>query len=263
MSGQRAQWPLRLSALFPVSGTRPPDRLKSLRRLRPFASWTALLVLLGTSVASAAPQDFFLHGTGPDNNPSTLLLNTTAPTAPSAKFRDSAGVNFSGGNPWKEVGTWPADPALTTGILTAASDLHVWISLKNSDDTGTNFDLLAELYKNGVLLTSGLTRCLTGVTRPAANAKEVAVPFGGVAGVPFNGTSDQLSLKLWTRIGTNLDNTKCAPGHNNAVGLRLYFDSPTRSARFGTTIGAPNPPLTQARVGHTASLMPDGTVLLT
>ncbi|MGH7164138.1 MAG: kelch repeat-containing protein [Nitrospiraceae bacterium] len=44
----------------------------------------------------------------------------------------------------------------------------------------------------------------------------------------------------------------------------MYFDSPTRSARFGTTIGAPNPPLTQARAGHTATLLPaTGTVLLT
>ena len=214
-----AQDKLRGSTHSPFGGTSPSDRSKPLRRLTHIANWMALLLLLGTGVASAAPQDFFLHGTGPDNNPPTLLLNTTVPTAASAKFRDSAGINFSGGNPWKEVGTWPADPSLTSGTLTAASDLHVWLSLKNSDDTGTNFDLLAELSKNGVLVTSGLSRCITGVTRPAATAKEVAVPFSGFSAVPFNGTSDQLSLKVWTRIGTNPDNTKCA-GHSNAVGLR-------------------------------------------
>ncbi|MGH7752832.1 MAG: PKD domain-containing protein, partial [Gemmatimonadales bacterium] len=226
---------------FRIQGMRPPARSGLLRRLRPVAGGTALLLLLCTGVARAAPQDFFLHGTGPDNNPPTLLLNTTAPTAASAKFRDSAAVNFSGGNPWKEVGTWPADPSLTSGTLTAASDLHVWISLKNSDDTGTNFDLLAELYKNGVLLTSGLTRCITGVTRPAATAKEVAVPFSGFSAVPFNGTSDQLALKVWTRIGTNPDSSKCAGGHNNAVGLRVYFDAVDRQARLGATLGAANP----------------------
>ncbi|MGH6631571.1 MAG: hypothetical protein ACREB3_17720, partial [Burkholderiales bacterium] len=169
-------------------------------------------------MAGAAPQDLFLHGTGATANPPTLFLDATAPSATTAKSKDSTSINFSGGNPWKEVGTWPADPTLTAGTLSALSALHVWISLKNSDDTGTNFDLLAELYKNGVLLTSGLTRCITGVTRPAANAQEVTVAFGSFPPAGFNGTSETLSLKLSTRIGTNPDNTKCAPGHNNAVG---------------------------------------------
>jgi len=199
--------------------------------------------LLAASVAGAA-TDFFLHGVGPNNNPPTLSLDTTAPTASTAKFRDSASVNFSGGNLWKEIGAWPAAAALTSGDLTALSDLHVWLGLKNSDDQGTNFDLQAELYKNGVLVTSGLTRCITGITRNAANAKEVTVAFGSFSSLPFNGTTDALSLKILTRIGTNPDDTKC-PGHNNAVGLRLYFDSATRQARFDATlVTAPAPIIT-------------------
>jgi hypothetical protein len=46
-----------------------------------------------------------------------------------------------------------------------------------------------------------------------------------------------------TRIGTNPDGSKCSgPGgsHNNAVGLRLYYDSPTRPSRFGAEI-SPDP----------------------
>ncbi|MGH7165241.1 MAG: hypothetical protein ACREIS_06930, partial [Nitrospiraceae bacterium] len=248
---------------LPEAGAKRSSMSPGLRRwMVPLTGLAALLVLLGTGVASAAPQDFFLHGTGATANPPTLLLDPTAPTATTAKSKDSTSINFSGGNPWKEVGTWPADPALTTGTLSVLSDLHVWIGLRNSDDQGTNFDLLGEVYKNGALVSSSLTRCVTGVTLNANQAKEVTAGFAPFPAVAFNGTSDQLSLKVWTRIGTNADNSKCA-GHNNAVGLRVYFDSPTRSARFGTTIGAPNPPLTQARVGHTASLMPDGTVLLT
>jgi len=55
---------------------------------------------------------------------------------------------------------------------------------------------------------------------------------------PFNGISDGLSLKILTRIGTNPDGTKCG-GHNNAVGLRLYFDATSRVSKLGATIGGP------------------------
>ena len=47
---------------------------------------------------------------------------------------------------------------------------------------------------------------------------------------PF-ATGDVLSLRVSTRIGTNPDGTKCAgPGgsHNNALGLRLYYDAASR-----------------------------------
>ena len=201
-----------------------------------------LLVMMGvwlvaTPGLAQTSTDYFLHGTGPDNNPPTLLLNTTAPTATTEKFRDSTAVNFSGGNAWKEIGTWPAAASLTTGTLTALSDLHVWLGLKNSDDQGTQFDLRAEVLKNGVVVSSGLTRCITGIVRNAANAKEVTVSFGSFSQVQFNGTTDTLAIKLSTRVGTNPDDTKC-PGHNNAAGLRLYFDATSRNARFDATIVA-------------------------
>jgi len=200
---------------------------------------TGLLVLVVDLpvVEAQSPIDFFLHGTGPDNNPPTLFLNTAEPTVATAKFRDSASVNFNGGNPWKEIGTWPAASPLTTGTLTALSDLHVWLGLKNSDDQGTQFDLRAEVLKNGVVIASDLTRCITGIVRNANQAKAVTVAFGSVPATLFNGTTDQLAITLSTRIGTNPDDTKC-PGHNNAVGLRLYFDAATRPARFDATIGA-------------------------
>ena len=110
----------------------------------------------------------------------------------------------------------------------------VWIGLKNSDDQGTNFDLRAELLKNGTVIASGETRCITGVTRNADKAKEVTVPLSPIAtGNVVAG--DVLSLKISTRIGTNPNGTKCA-GHSNAVGLRLYYDGTTRPSRFGAAI---------------------------
>ena len=95
-----------------------------------------LAIFLPSAPVSAA---FYLHGTGPNANPPVLFLDTTAPAATTAKYRDSVGINFSGGSPWKEVGTWTI-PA--TGALTALNDLHVWLGLKNSDDIETRFDPL-------------------------------------------------------------------------------------------------------------------------
>jgi hypothetical protein len=113
-----------------------------------------------------------------------------------------------------------------------------WIGLKNSDDQGTQFDLRAELYINDRLIAEGRTLCITGVTRNPSYAKEVTVPLDSVADGDYN-SGDILSLKVLTRIGTTADGRKCiGPGgsHNNAVGLRLYYDAPNRPSRFGAEI---------------------------
>jgi hypothetical protein len=56
---------------------------------------------LGLQLGATALTDRFLHTTaGVD------FFNTTAPTAATALFKDSAGVNFLNGNPFRLVGTW-------------------------------------------------------------------------------------------------------------------------------------------------------------
>jgi len=201
---------------------------------------TVASLAVAVSAHAQTTTDQYLHGSGGTANPPTLMLNATAPTDTTAKYKDSSSVNFTGGNAWQLVGTWPTSPVLAAGKLTGLTSLHVWLGLKNSDDQGTNFDLLAEVYKNGDLVTSGLTRCITGITTNPASAAETLVAFGSFASASLNGTTDTVSVKLWTRIGTNPDNTKCA-GHNNAVGLRLYFDATTRAARLGFTLAPPDP----------------------
>jgi RHS repeat-associated protein len=180
--------------------------------------------------------NLYLHGSGGTANPPTLFLDQTTPTSTTTKYKDSPAVNFSGGNLWKEVGTWAAAPAQTSGSLTSLNDLHVWLGLKNSDDQGTRFDLRAEVYRNGVLLTSGETYCIQNLTRNANQAKEVTTALAAFNPATMNGVSDTLSLKVLTRIGTNGSGAFCG-GHSNAVGLRLYFDSVTRPAKFGATTG--------------------------
>jgi hypothetical protein len=48
--------------------------------------------------------DLYLHGAGATANPPTLTLDAIAPTETTTKYRDSVGVNFIGGNAWKEIG---------------------------------------------------------------------------------------------------------------------------------------------------------------
>lgn len=197
--------------------------------------WARSVPVVGSAVPLQSQSNtFYLHGTGPTDNPPTLLLDTIAPTATTAKFKDSSGVSRSGGNPWNEVGTWNATSAMTPGTLTSLSDLHFWLGLKNSDDQGTYFDVRAEAYNNNTLVGSGQSLCITGVTRNAANAKEVVVAFDPFSPLTFNGTSDVLKLKILTRVGTNQDGSSCG-GHSSAIGLRLYFDAVTRASRFNAT----------------------------
>ena len=126
---------------------------------------------------------------------------------------------------------------MTSGSLVSLSDLHVWLGLKNSDDQGTYFDLRVEAYKNSTLLASGQSLCITGITRNAANAKEVTLSFDPFTAATFNGTSDVLKLKVLTRVGTDASGGSCG-GHNSAVGLRLYFDAVARNSRFVATQGS-------------------------
>lgn len=126
--------------------------------------------------------------------------------------------------------------------ITNTGPAKLWIGLKNSDDQGTQFDLRTELYINGVLIFSGETLCITGVTRNPSYAKEVSTLFNPITNSTY-ASGDILSLRVLTRIGTTPDGQKCSgPGgsHNNAVGLRLYYDSPDRPSRFGTEI-SPEP----------------------
>lgn len=170
----------------------------------------------------------FLHGSGGTANPPTLFLDDTAPSGTTAKFKDSPSVAFGGGNPWREVGTWTS---AFDGTLHQLDALHVWLGLKNSDDQGTRFDIRAEIYKNSALVSAGETLCITGLTRNPANAQQATAGFGTFPPVAFDGTTDVLSLRVLTRIGTVSSGAFCG-GHASALGLRLYFDAVNRDSRL-------------------------------
>ncbi len=131
----------------------------------------------------------------------------------------------------------------TTSAITALGPAGVWVGLKNSDDQGTQFDLRAEVYLNSTLIDSGQTLCVTDITRNPANATNANIPIGPISSTSFN-SGDVLSLKLLARIGTNPNGSKCSgPGgsHNNATGLRLYYDATNRASHLGNVItGVPS-----------------------
>jgi alpha-tubulin suppressor-like RCC1 family protein len=185
---------------------------------------------------AAAPSPLYLHGSGGTANPPVLFLDGSAPTAATAKYKDSPSVKFSGGNTWAAVGTWTAAPSEVSGSVTAAGPADVWLGLKNSDDVGTRFDLRVEAYKNGDLVGSGEFRCIHGLVRNANQATEVTVGFDSFAPAVFDGTSDVFSLKVLARIGTTPAGAFCG-GHSNATGVRLYFDATSRVASVGLTLG--------------------------
>lgn len=180
------------------------------------------------------PTDFFLQGGGGTVNPPTLFLDSVGPSGSTPKSKDSAGIRFSGGNLWAQVGAWTVDPALARGTLSSLTNLRGWVGLKNSDDQDTRFDLRAEVYRNTSLVASGETYCIEGVTRNPDLAKEATILFSPFSPVAFNGTTDVLSLRILTRVGSDGSGNFCG-GHSNAVGLRLYFDAVSRPSKFGAT----------------------------
>jgi PKD domain-containing protein/K319-like protein len=70
------------------------------------------------------------------------------------------------------------------------------------------------------------------VTRNANQAKEVTLTFGSLVNAQFM-PGDELSVRILAKVADS-------GGHNNATGVRLYYDATTRPARFGTTFAPVN-----------------------
>jgi hypothetical protein len=168
--------------------------------------------------------DYYLRFLG------STVLSTTSPTAATAQFKDSPAVNRV---TYQEVGVWAAGGATEASLrLSDTTALHVWLGLKNSDDQGTYFDIRAELRRNGMIIASGETKNIQGITRNANQAKEVVVTFGTPVNAQFD-ASDVLSVRVLAKVADS-------GGHNNAVGVRLYYDAVSRPARFGATFAPLN-----------------------
>ena len=104
----------------------------------------------------------------------------------------------------------------------------VWVGLKNSDDIGVKFDLVAEAYKDNVLVSSGELDSFGGGSSGFNNAHLATINFNSFSPVDFPDGS-ALKLKLLVR------NACSGSGHNSGT-ARLWFNDSAANSRFNATI---------------------------
>jgi hypothetical protein len=168
----------------------------------------------------------YLHRKGGD-----LSLDSTAPNSPAAAKSDSGKLEIAGGNRWVDLGTWTATPALSSGIVTV-DGADVWVGLKDGHDEGTNFDIRAEVRKNGTTIASSETLCIRDLTKKRET--ELFLSLAALP-LPFDGSSDVLSLTIATRMGTDGAGASCG-GPTRSGGLRMYFDGADERSSVGMFI---------------------------
>jgi hypothetical protein len=131
------------------------------------------------------------------------------------------------GNIAIQNGGYTVVPALTT-----LGPARVWIGLKNSDDVGTKFDLLAEILQNGTLVGSGQLNSVPGGSSGFNNANLFSIPLNLFSPVEWPQNS-LLSVRLSVR------NTCYGHTHNSGT-ARLWYNDTAANSSFNTTIAGSN-----------------------
>jgi hypothetical protein len=123
----------------------------------------------------------------------------------------------------------PPTPTPVPTQLSALAPANAWVGLKNSDDVGIHFDLRAEAYVNGALVTSGEVHGVNGGSSGFNKARLDTIAFDAFAPVDF-APGSTLSLKLYVR------NACTGPTHNAGT-ARLWFNDSAANSSVGATIG--------------------------
>ncbi len=205
---------------------------------------TTLLALSAPTLASAQSTvtvDAYLHGSGGTANPPTLTADLLPSISLTTKTQDSTSLAFSGGNPWKVIGTWVPPAGSSVSIkLNAFTTTHLWLGLKASGDMGGKIDLQADILVNGQVVSTGLTRCLSTLTASSSTARDSTATFSPISQLTVNPATDTLAIRYSARMGTNSNGTACGT-KSSVTGVRAYFDSLTRLSRVGITFVLPPP----------------------
>ena len=113
-------------------------------------------------------------------------------------------------------------------MITALGPAQVWIGLKNSDDVGTRFDLLAEALKNGTVIGSGQLDGVSGGSSGFNNSILDSINMTLPSPVAFQ-SGDVLSFRLSVRVA--------ATGHRSGT-ARLWFNDGSANSRVSATVDA-------------------------
>jgi endonuclease G len=180
-----------------------------------------------TYTVTLGPSHGSLSGTGA-NRTYTPALNYSGPD--SFKFT----VTDTGDGASAPLTSSEATVSITVNCpqLTSLGSASVWIGLKNSDDVGTKFDLLAEVLKNGVVVGSGQLNDVPAGGSGFNNAVQRAISQT-LASTQSLCPGDILSIRLSARVAAS-------SGHNSGT-ARLWYNDGAANSRFTVTIsGATN-----------------------
>lgn len=114
--------------------------------------------------------------------------------------------------------------------ITSLNPAKVWVGLQNSNGNGIRYDLKAEAYKNGVLISSGELDSVDSGGTGFNNANLHTIPFNSFSPLTFP-TGSQLSIQVSVR-------NSCTNSKNNGKTARLWYDDAQANSGFGATIGA-------------------------
>ena len=106
----------------------------------------------------------------------------------------------------------------------------IWLGLKNSDDVGTNFDVLAEVLRNGSVFGTGEIDNVPGGSSGFNNAVLRAIDIALANEVPIV-SGDSLAVRISIRIG--------ATGHRSGTARLWYNDTQANSRLEFTLYGTP------------------------
>ena len=111
--------------------------------------------------------------------------------------------------------------------ISALGPATVWVGLKNSDDVGTKFDLLAEVLNNGVVIGSGQLNDVPGGSSGFNNAVLDTISMSLSSSQSFC-TGNTLTFRLSVRVAAS-------SGHVSGT-ARLWFSDAAANSRFNATV---------------------------
>jgi hypothetical protein len=164
---------------------------------------------------------------GASINPTTGVFSWT-PTAAQAG-NDGTTYTFSVAVSDGDVSTSsPISVQVLLKSLTSLGPAQMWLGVASGGDAGTKVDLLAEVFRNGALIGSGV---LNDASVGAVSFNSVLQQTIGLNQVPATGfrTGDILSIRLSVRVAAS------SPNKNGTI--RLWFNDSTANSGFAATIG--------------------------